>query len=248
MKKQMIAALSGLGLLVSTVNCGSVADGADPGRPLATISGKVVGTPQGAAPKHPRLGLIWGTRRENPDDSMRNLFESHPITAAFPADFTFDIFQLPPEETIHRLETPGCPGVVTEIAVGAYIAFDDVNQDGTLQFQSPGSDAAFAYVEGASAAPDLLFGHSTNSYIVYVKSLPNTEYTRQFFHRFDEWTPGFHVVQLCVDVPGTEEPWRFMRVTDPSQMQIVLDPPSTTVDYDIKAMHEHAPFPVCPQE
>jgi hypothetical protein len=103
--------------------CGSFAD--DPGepRPLAELSGQIGNASTSAVPQHLGVALIWGGVETRVVDELQ-------VPPEFPASFTLEIDQPPPEENFLPPMPPFPEGF--RIAFGTVVGYEDVNQNGRL--------------------------------------------------------------------------------------------------------------------
>ncbi len=206
--------------LLATACGDELTDGSYPGESRFHMEGSMSGDTANAALISPHVALLWLPLFEaDPSaDRLSHLGEIAPVSAAaFPSNFDFDLFDLPPEEAMGLVEGPN-----GFFRMGMAIVFGLDDTDGNQDFIS---------TDTGVESPDLMFGISPSHTVVYVDPIPVTtsdgshlplDGLNQFFANPQALTPGFHIAYL-------DDPCSFpaYQVVDSSTLvNVDLFPPS----------------------
>jgi hypothetical protein len=131
--------------------CGSFAEEPGESRPLGELSGQLGNRSTSAVPQHLGVALIWGGMEKRIVDELQ-------VPPEFPASFTLEIDQPPPEENF--LAGPPFPEGF-RIAFGSVIGYEDVNQNGRLDLVD---EEATSFIDRVVAEnPDLWVSYTEGS-------------------------------------------------------------------------------------
>ena len=113
---------------LSCLGCGHIDAPGDPGEALWTLSCRIEHTEPGLDPGDLRLAFLWG-REMGPTNGVAGISQDAPIKPHFPASFTVDLYDLPPDEAMIAGENE-LAGL--DLAVGMLLVYDDRNHNGQL--------------------------------------------------------------------------------------------------------------------
>jgi len=135
--------------------------GPDAGHQTATLKGTISGLSSSTAPVSPRIVMGWhislGMFPDNSDHQW-SFGESAKLTAtSFPAPFTFDALNPPPESAYPKDSS----GAEVLVATGLLMVADDVNKDSRFDFDINES--------GLLKKPDVLLGWAAGEQVIYVR-------------------------------------------------------------------------------
>lgn len=112
--------------LACVVGCAGQADKSYRGEPLARLHGRVEAASTAPAEAPPlSAALIWGQTAPNADAKVAiprpRLGSSVPVSGRFPAEFTLDLYEPPPDGALFSCfpDTPGAPGRMATATVRA---------------------------------------------------------------------------------------------------------------------------------
>ncbi len=200
-------------LAVAAVSaCSAQVDTSYPGVPLATLSGVAmnVGTPLPTGPID--AALVWASVQFGPNDSLIQsvswVGESAPVVGQFPASFTLNVYQPPPESSLIACE--GSSAHVAFAEVIAVPASADI-REGTVGDDVVGrvKDTLVVYLdsdqdEGWSCLPNLGFTFAPTKGFHLVQEVHGTLQPRAAGACYDEMVepPGGLDTPITMDVGG----------------------------------------------
>lgn len=119
-----------LGLLFLALGCGAVDAPNNRGNPLWSVKARVESVQEGVATGNLRAAFIWS--RKFVEGGIVSVAQDVPVTPQFPARFTLDLFDLPPEAAMHTsADLDGLPPYV-RLAAGLMLVYDDRNDNHKL--------------------------------------------------------------------------------------------------------------------
>ena len=135
--KQHCKELWGLLLIAATTlaGCGYIDAPSDPGEALWTLNCRIDQTAPGLEPTDLRLAFIWA-RELGPTNGVVGISQDAPIKPRFPASFSVDLYDLPPEQAMIAGDDE-LAGL--DIAVGLLLIYDDRNHNGQLDLLQQGA-------------------------------------------------------------------------------------------------------------
>lgn len=123
--------------------CGDVFDPDQHGTPLWTIQCKVNDLENATTPAHMRVAFIWsrtpggghvtiGDRGKMVMAGMARIAQDLSLVPQFPASFTIDLFDMPPETAMHPGEEFRQEWAGLDVAYAELVVYDDLNENGKL--------------------------------------------------------------------------------------------------------------------
>ncbi len=170
---------AGLACAGLATGCGNAVDSEHKGPPLAQLQGRITNVNGTPSPFTLRVALVWltATPLSGADagaaSSVHFTAQETAVKAQFPADFTLDLFQLPPAAAMipvgGNAASDGGPAPATDggaaqesrVATGVVVIYEDGNQNASLDFLKPSATAA---IDRVMAAP----GHA----LYYLEGAP----------------------------------------------------------------------------
>ena len=140
-------------MILCLSGCGFVDAPGDPGTALWTLNCKIEQVQPGLDTGDLRVALIWA-RNLGPTNGVATINQDLPIKPQFPAKFSLDLFNLPPEEAL--IEGQG-DLVGLEIAVGILMVYDDRNHNQELDILLAGAQDPVDYLLGPAEQYRLVF-------------------------------------------------------------------------------------------
>ncbi|MBW1808498.1 MAG: hypothetical protein JRJ87_09920 [Deltaproteobacteria bacterium] len=140
-------------LIVCLSGCGFVDAPGDPGNALWTLNCKIEQVQPGLDTGDLRVALVWA-RNLGPTNGVATINQDLPIKPEFPAKFSLDLFNLPPEDAL--IEGQG-DLVGLEIAVGILMVYDDRNHNQELDILPAGAQRPVDYLLGPAEQYRLVF-------------------------------------------------------------------------------------------
>ena len=143
-------------LVLLLAGCDVLYDGTWPGEPLLTVAGQAVDDGGGA--QAPRAAMLWLSASPY---GLAMRADDVPIETSFPADWMVEVYEIPTEEQFPgRWEDvpflPDAPGVRT--LFGVLVAYDDLDGDGSADFDYSGYGLLDWLNRRTDAAGDVLVG------------------------------------------------------------------------------------------
>ena len=173
------AAMLSAALLLT--GCGQGAASPDSHPPLAQLNGVIHSTAV-STPQEVRVALVWRILSANAELKVASELGVH---AEFPAQFTFDINELPPEAALGPINSSDDKPIAgVRVAEGTLIVYEDLNGNDKLDLIS--SDAT-------APSPDLVLGTPADLDIGYLEGTIPPDLVP------DLAQPGFHVIQYYDD-------------------------------------------------
>jgi hypothetical protein len=127
---RLLARASALSFLASSAACGSLSGETTSHSTLATIHGTIVEADSTApSSTHLATALVWPT-------GASKVAANAPVTTTFPASFTIDLTEPPPDVAITDVPVTATLGVREAEAV--LVAYEDLNQNGQLDLVTGG--------------------------------------------------------------------------------------------------------------
>ena len=153
--------------VTSVVACGHIEDPQYVGEPLWVLNGRLTQSDEGAdfEAVSLRVAFIW--EQDIQENGAALISQDVPVVPEFPARFTLELYDPPPESTMHdgaELEEE-LAAYDFRIAVGQILVYDDLNGNGQLDILH--ADAQ-AYV-------DRVLGHAEDYWVVFVEGTPPTD-------------------------------------------------------------------------
>jgi len=227
MKLSVVSIAAGiLPALLLLAGCGSVANGEDPGVPLAVLNGTVSGSIS-SPPKTPYVAFLWATA--TPVTTGRVVAQ---IQSTFPSGYKLNLYQ-PPAEALFAmgLDAQGdfaSGSAVTKpllhVSVATVVVFDDANGNGDFDVLDAQGRPTSTWFEGDTFAPDRVTGWLKDAMEIYVADVtdPHDPSLGHYFANPDALTPGYHQVKLCY-APDASAP-------DQDNVLLKIQPDSTSLD------------------
>ncbi len=146
-------------LVLALAGCDPLYDGTWIGDPLLTVEGQA--TDDGGTAGAPRAAMLWLSASPY---GLAMRADDVPIETSFPADWTVEVYEIPSERQFPgRWEDvpflPDAPGVRT--LFGVLVAYDDVDGDGSADFDYSGYGLLDWLNRRTDAAGDVLVGTDT---------------------------------------------------------------------------------------
>jgi hypothetical protein len=204
------------GLLVGLVTaCGCGAPFANDSKgyaPLATVHGQLDKDPAFVAPTgNVRVAVLWMSLGKGYQQAI-----DLPVQPVFPSEFKIELTEPPPMEMF--ADVNNSPGF--HAAVGALIAYEDINQNGKLDL-----------VDGVSPAfVDRVLGANGNLTLTYIDgTLPITNVLKDTGGRLPP-TLGYNILWVSCSIIDQSTPaqcgekWEWKTMSDPYQLTLTSDP------------------------
>ncbi len=166
MNLSMISNFATLTCVAATVACGSGLSGSsDKPSVLATIQGTVVGSQSASGPSDLAVAFDWGRPVKG---AIELTATSTPLSPMFPAAFSLDLTELPPEAQMVDLAAFACQGNApcdspnpaptgVHVALGVVVVYEDSNHNGQLDFVAPGAPAYVDEAVGTSRPYEIIY-------------------------------------------------------------------------------------------
>ena len=144
--------------------CGEIDDPENPGQALWVLRGKLTEAPEAPAVTTSALRVAFVWQRHLEDDGVAVISQDVPVTPDFPARFTLEVYDPPPESAMHEAEEleEDFEGMDFRAAVAQILVYDDLNGNGRLDILSHDAEDYIDYV----------VGYAEDYMVVYIEGNP----------------------------------------------------------------------------
>ena len=182
--------------------CGDLDDPENPGQALWVLRGKLAEAPEAPPVTTSALRVAFVWQRHLEDDGVAVISQDVPVNPEFPARFTLEVYDPPPETAMHNAEEleEDFEGLDFRLAAAQVLVYDDLNGNGRLDILPHDAEEYIDYV----------VGYAEDYLVVYIEGEPpDYELDGVIFERglnlihfdySDDWSPETEQLPLDTEL------------------------------------------------